>query len=624
MDSLYFGVFMYSISGIILLARYSSTIASHLFWSGIWGASALLAATLTWYVGGTTSAVAIPLAGAMIFGIIVTISMPRYTLFGVCYLMSNFALSLCVFIFAHELLKSRDWSTAWCVSGYLLMITMILMTVFDTAWGGIVDLPQFSMRFQKRHNALTIIATQTNKPAPKVSIHVPCYKEPPQLVIATLNAISNLQYENYEVIVIDNNTNDEKLWRPVEAHCNILGKQFRFFHVAPLLGAKAGAMNFALKNTDPDAKIIAAIDADYIAETDFLKALVPLFEDDQIAYVQASHDYRDWRNNPFLSSVYYYYIPIQKIVHPATNEYNAANLVGTMCLIRRKTLEEVGGWAEWSLTEDDELSVRLQGKGYIGHVFADTWGRGLIPDTYEGVKKQLFRWLAGPIQEFRVHWRIHLGLDNEYHFSAPQRILRIKRLLGSMMSGLFFIPSVLALLLGTYLTMHRLIVIVPDSVLIFFVACSIMTHVKIWITVKHLGGRNISDYIMTLMLGNALRWNAATAFFIPLFKLDMPWIRTDKFEQSRSFVRAFQSAKTETGLALLHFIIFLVFFYFSSFKPFDLVALISIWFFAQGLAFMCGLVIATISEIALKKENLITSPPTSLPLREGIAQHFGE
>src|SRR5690606_36865458 len=109
---------------------------------------------------------------------------------------------------------------------------------------------------------------------PKVSIHVPCYAEPPEVVIATLKRLSELRYSNYEVIVCDNNTPDEALWRPVERYCQQLNARrrapFKFFHVAPLEGAKAGALNFSLTKTAPDVELIALVDADYLAEPDFL------------------------------------------------------------------------------------------------------------------------------------------------------------------------------------------------------------------------------------------------------------------------------------------------------------------------------------------------------------------
>ena len=114
-------------------------------------------------------------------------------------------------------------------------------------------------------------------PQPKVSIHVPAYNEPPDMVIETLDALARLDYPDFEVLVIDNNTPDEAVWRPVEAHCARLGARFRFLHVAPLAGFKAGALNFALRQTADDAQIIAVIDSDYVVDPRWLRDLVPAF-----------------------------------------------------------------------------------------------------------------------------------------------------------------------------------------------------------------------------------------------------------------------------------------------------------------------------------------------------------
>ena len=59
------------------------------------------------------------------------------------------------------------------------------------------------------------------------------------MVIETLNALARLDYDNFEVIVLDNNTPDPEVWRPVEAHCRTLGPRFRFFHFDNVKGFKA-------------------------------------------------------------------------------------------------------------------------------------------------------------------------------------------------------------------------------------------------------------------------------------------------------------------------------------------------------------------------------------------------
>ncbi len=54
---------------------------------------------------------------------------------------------------------------------------------------------------------------------PFVSLHVPAHNEPPDMVIETLRPLRALDYPNYEIVAIDDNTDDESLWRPVEAWC---------------------------------------------------------------------------------------------------------------------------------------------------------------------------------------------------------------------------------------------------------------------------------------------------------------------------------------------------------------------------------------------------------------------
>ncbi|HZD90935.1 MAG TPA: glycosyltransferase, partial [Pseudolabrys sp.] len=72
--------------------------------------------------------------------------------------------------------------------------------------------------------------------APKVSIHVPAYREPPEMLKQTLDALARLDYPNYECVVIINNTPDPALWMPVEAHCRTLGDRFKFVRADKLAG----------------------------------------------------------------------------------------------------------------------------------------------------------------------------------------------------------------------------------------------------------------------------------------------------------------------------------------------------------------------------------------------------
>jgi cellulose synthase/poly-beta-1,6-N-acetylglucosamine synthase-like glycosyltransferase len=244
------------------------------------------------------------------------------------------------------------------------------------------------------------------------------------MVIETLDALARLDYSNFEVLVVDNNTRDEAVWRPVEAHCARLGERFRFFHVSPLDGFKAGALNFALRQTAADAHIVAVIDSDYVVDPNWLCELVPGFQDPRIAIVQAPQDYRDEGQSAFKAMCYAEYRGFFHIGMITRNERNAIIQHGTMTLVRRNLLESTGGWAEWCITEDAELGLRIFEAGYEATYVPASYGRGLMPDTFIDFKKQRFRWAYGAMQILKSHARAlftekgSLSPGQRYHFVA--------------------------------------------------------------------------------------------------------------------------------------------------------------------------------------------------------------
>jgi exo-beta-1,3-glucanase (GH17 family)/cellulose synthase/poly-beta-1,6-N-acetylglucosamine synthase-like glycosyltransferase len=258
---------------------------------------------------------------------------------------------------------------------------------------------------------------------PKVSVHVPAYNEPPDMLIETLDALARLEYPDFEVLVIDNNTRDEAVWRPVEAHCAKLGPRFRFFHVAPLEGFKAGALNFALAHTAADAQIIAVIDSDYVVEPGWLRDLTPAFHDQRIAIVQAPQDYRDAGQSAFKAMCYAEYRGFFHIGMITRNERNAIIQHGTMTMVRSAQLQQCR-WAEWCITEDAELGLRIFESGYDASYVPHSYGRGLMPDTFIDFKKQRFRWAYGAMQILKAHARAlfleggPLSPGQRYHFIA--------------------------------------------------------------------------------------------------------------------------------------------------------------------------------------------------------------
>jgi exo-beta-1,3-glucanase (GH17 family)/cellulose synthase/poly-beta-1,6-N-acetylglucosamine synthase-like glycosyltransferase len=253
--------------------------------------------------------------------------------------------------------------------------------------------------------------------APKVSIHVPAYREPPDMLKATLDALARLDYPNYECVVVINNTPDPAFWQPIQNHCRSLGERFKFINENNVGGYKAGALRLALAHTAADAEIIGVIDADYVVRPDWLKDLVPVFADPKVGMIQAPQDHRDGERTVMHHAMNGEYAGFFDIGMVQRNEANAIIVHGTMCLIRRAALDSAGSWSSDTIVEDCDLGLLVLEHGWQIHYTNRRYGHGLLPDTFDAFKKQRHRWAYGGFQILRKHWRYLLpganGLTRE-------------------------------------------------------------------------------------------------------------------------------------------------------------------------------------------------------------------
>jgi cellulose synthase/poly-beta-1,6-N-acetylglucosamine synthase-like glycosyltransferase/exo-beta-1,3-glucanase (GH17 family) len=241
--------------------------------------------------------------------------------------------------------------------------------------------------------------------APKVSIHIPAYKEEPDMLKATLDAVAGLNYPNFECIVIINNTPDPYYWEPVEAHCKTLGERFIFLREDKVEGFKAGALRIALDRTAPDAEIIGIIDADYVVAPGWLSDLVPVFVDPKVGLVQAPQEHRDGDRSVMHYAMAGEYSGFFDIGMVERNEKNAIVVHGTMCLMRRTALHAAGNWSSDTICEDTDLGLTMLELGWSTHYTNRRYGFGLLPDTFGAYKKQRHRWAYGGCQIVKKHWR---------------------------------------------------------------------------------------------------------------------------------------------------------------------------------------------------------------------------
>lgn len=385
---------------------------------------------------------------------------------------------------------------------------------------------------------------------PKVSIHVPCYNEPPAMVKQTLDALANLDYPDFEVLIIDNNTKDPAVWEPVRDYCATLGPRFKFFHVAPLAGFKGGALNYLIPHTAPDAEVIAVIDSDYCVDRNWLKHMVPHFADPKIAIVQSPQDYRDQTESTFKKLCYSEYKGFFHIGMVTRNDRDAIIQHGTMTMTRRSVLEELG-WADWCICEDAELGLRVFEKGYSAAYSHNSYGKGLMPDTFIDFKKQRFRWAYGAIQIIKRHaasllWGkgSQLTRGQRYHFLAGW--------LPWVADGMNIFFTVGALLWSAAM------IIVPTRVdpplLIFAIpplALFMFKVGKIIFLYRRAVGVNLKDAFAAALAGLALSHTIAKAVLYGFFTTSIPFFRTPKNADNHGFWVAISEAREEVFIMLL-------------------------------------------------------------------------
>ena len=385
---------------------------------------------------------------------------------------------------------------------------------------------------------------------PKVSIHVPCYNEPPEMVKQTLDALANLDYPDFEVLIIDNNTKDPAVWEPVRDYCATLGPRFKFFHVAPLAGFKGGALNYLIPHTAPDAEVIAVIDSDYCVDRNWLKHMVPHFADPKIAIVQSPQDYRDQNESTFKKLCYSEYKGFFHIGMVTRNDRDAIIQHGTMTMTRRSVLEELG-WADWCICEDAELGLRVFEKGYSAAYSHNSYGKGLMPDTFIDFKKQRFRWAYGAIQIIKRHTSSLLrGKDTE--LTRGQRYHFLAGWLPWVADGMNIFFTVGALLWSAAM------IIVPTRVdpplLIFAIpplALFVFKVGKIIFLYRRAVGVNLKDAFAAALAGLALSHTIAKAVLYGFFTTSIPFFRTPKNADNHGFWVAISEAREEVFIMLL-------------------------------------------------------------------------
>ena len=231
---------------------------------------------------------------------------------------------------------------------------------------------------------------------PFVSIMIPAHNE--ESVIAnTVENILNIDYPKYEVIVIDDRSSDSTpvvIKNLAAKHENVIA----MIREKDAFPGKSAVLNDAFKIAKGEA--ILVFDADATVEPDFLNKLIPMLEPADVGAVQARKIIRNkdinlltrCQNNEYTTDTHF------QIGRDAVK--GAVELRGNGELIKRAAIEDIGGWNNFTITDDLDMSTRLHIKGWDVRFCPDAcvYEEGIV--SLMPLFRQRRRWLEGTIRRY--------------------------------------------------------------------------------------------------------------------------------------------------------------------------------------------------------------------------------
>ena len=238
---------------------------------------------------------------------------------------------------------------------------------------------------------------------PSITVQIPTYNE-----IAALNCAERcLKFEypkEHLQIIIGDDSDDPLISKRIDEFAS-LNSQIEISRRGTNNGYKPGNLNAMLKKSRGDYILI--FDSDFLPKRDFLARIVePVIKDPDLAGVQAGWRILNIYNN--LSTIMG--AGIISVVHNILMPFmyqvtNNGIFCGSGELIRKKDLEQLGGWTEGSLTEDVDYSLRLIASGKRIAYLDSLRVRCEVPHTASDLFKQQMRWAYGVVRAFMMHFK---------------------------------------------------------------------------------------------------------------------------------------------------------------------------------------------------------------------------
>lgn len=289
--------------------------------------------------------------------------------------------------------------------------------------------------------------------AEDVDIIIPTINESMNVITRTLEGVKNIDFDKSKLHVY---VSDDGNRKDVEKLTSKFGFTYitRYKNQMENKGAKAGNLNFALKNSS--SEYILILDCDMKPKKDILNKLLPyMLNDEKLGFVQAPQSFVNPDIFQYRFKIYNY-IPndqnyFYNVLQNSNNSINAVVMCGTNVIIRRKALEnkQVNGFDEDIIAEDFATGMLIQNAGYKTLYVNENVAEGYEEESLSGFIKQRERWQRGCIRTGKKYNILRMkGLNVKQKLSY---IIGINYWMSYIKTILFLIAPILFDFFGIYL-----------------------------------------------------------------------------------------------------------------------------------------------------------------------------
>ncbi len=277
------------------------------------------------------------------------------------------------------------WRSAFTLNEAALIFSIVFLIA---EIHGLINFYLFSM--------MTWNTQPRKRPAPfegaNVDVFVPTYNEDIKVLEATLVGCKGIRYPHTTYVLDDGN-------RPeVKALAQRIGCEY--LYRTENKHAKAGNINEALRKTK--GQFVVVLDADMVPQPDFIDKTIGYFKDPKVAIVQLPQEFYNLDSVQHSKMSYQWHEQqlFYHVIQPGKDRINAAFWCGSPSIIRRDALEDIGGVATQSVTEDFLTSIRLNAKGWQIRYHNEVLAYGIAPQSLNAFNVQRLRWAQGSMKIF--------------------------------------------------------------------------------------------------------------------------------------------------------------------------------------------------------------------------------